>query len=105
MFLGDIVFSNGEYDDYELFHNIVSDFKYNHYLTILNIKIEDEKLKYGFKTSEGNFILVSFSGGQNFAKVTLQLDGVTFDEFSKIYKDLEKISQKHFSEKEETEVF
>lgn len=107
MFLGTIEIGKPKDLTYELFHNIITEYKdlYKN-LTVINIKNNNEELEYQFtiktiKEDEATYglshIIVSFKIYKDISLIVIKLENKIdiFDRFIHMYKNLEKISRKH----------
>lgn len=108
MFLADIEFDKEEYNNYDLFHMIISDFRNQYDLTIIDIQNIEKKLEYKFYINDidedeilhcSYHVKVSFSRRLNFIIVTLEATMGTFSKFIYMHNDLESISGKYLKNK------
>ena len=108
MFLGTIEMEKPKYLTYELFHDIITEFKtvYKN-LTIINIKNNNKELEYQFTINNIeedeaiyglSHIIISFKICEDISLVVIKLENKVenFNRFTNMYKKLEEISTKYF---------
>lgn len=106
MFLGTIEIGKCKHIIYELYHDIITEFKSTFNLTIINIQKNNEELEYQFAINyleedeaiHGlSHIIISFKIYEDISLVIIKLENKVedFNRFTNMYKKLEEISIKY----------
>ena len=107
MFLGTIEINESNSNQYELFHCIISDFKNQYNLSIINIQTKDKHLEYQLMKNDLeedeaiyglSHIIISFKIYEDISLVIIKLENKVdnFNRFVNMYRKLEEISRKYF---------
>lgn len=92
------------YEYYEIYHNIVSEFKHKYDLSIIDIENKDRELIYRFIRKyikeddiryELDDVTITFKKIRDIIRVTLVTKTCTFDKFVYKYRDLKDICNKN----------